>query len=103
MFHNIPTEQPFVEAAEIFEFLNSLRPELLNQLLDICKSIKVKRIFLYLAENQNHPWWNEINKKISIGSGKRVVEKNGVLNKKYLITVPSELFDKSEANDEGRF
>lgn len=100
MIHNVSKNQSFIEVAEVFEFLNSLRAELLNQLLENCKSIKVKRIFLFLSEFNKHPWWDKINKNINIGHGKRLVEKNGALNKKYLITVPLELVKKDYDNEE---
>lgn len=100
MLHHIPSHQSFVESAEIFEFLVSLRAELLNKLLSNCNSIKVKRIFLFIAEKNNHPWLREINLNLNLGKGKRVVEKKGVFNQKYLITVPRELAQEEINNEE---
>lgn len=96
MIHHIPYHQSFVESAEIMEFLASLRPDMLNELLINCQSIKVRRIFFFLAEINKHPWSKELNLDLNMGKGKRVIEKKGVLNKKYLMTVPRELMQEEE-------
>lgn len=89
LLYLVPNDQSFAEASLIFESLTSLRGDKLQHLLVKCNSIKVKRMFLYLSERYNHPWYREINmSKIFIGSGKRVIEKGGILNKKFKITVP---------------
>lgn len=88
LFH-IPQKKSFNEAIKIFENLTTLRYEQIQKLLDNCKSIKVKRLFLYLAETGNHTWFKKINvDTIYLGSGKRVIEANGKLDAKYKITVP---------------
>ena len=89
MLYYIPKKQNFEDALLIFENLTTLRPEILQELLENCNSIKVKRLFLYMAEYHKHTWFKKLNNKnINIGKGKRVVCKNGILYKKYLITVP---------------
>jgi hypothetical protein len=56
--------------------------------LENCSSIKVKRIFLYLAETQKHGWYDFIDQKnIGLGSGKRVINPSGKLDKKYSIVI----------------
>ncbi len=88
LFH-VPRKQSFDEAIKIFENLTTLRFEIVQTLLDNCKSIKVKRLFLYLAETSNHFWLKKINlDSINLGSGKRVIEAKGKLDAKYKITVP---------------
>lgn len=68
--------------------LGTLRPSILQAVLEKCKSVKAKRVFLYLAEKLSLKFMDELNlEKISLGSGKRVVVKGGELQKKYLITV----------------
>ncbi|MFR9534110.1 MAG: type IV toxin-antitoxin system AbiEi family antitoxin domain-containing protein, partial [Rikenellaceae bacterium] len=74
--------------------LTTLRPKLLQQLLELCSSVKVKRLFLYMAEKSGHSWFRSLDlDKIDLGSGKRMIEKNGVYNSKYMITLPNELVD----------
>jgi len=88
LFH-VPRKQSFDEAIKIFENLTTLRFEIVQTLLDNCKSIKVKRLFLYLAETSNHFWLKKINlDSVNLGSGKRVIEAKGKLDAKYKITVP---------------
>ncbi|MBC8383305.1 MAG: type IV toxin-antitoxin system AbiEi family antitoxin [Candidatus Cloacimonetes bacterium] len=89
MLHIVPYEQSFDETSKIMENLMTLRPALLDQLLINCNSIKVKRMFLYLAENLNMPWFDELSlEQIYLGKGKRSIVKNGRYDPKYKITVP---------------
>lgn len=86
-----PKNQDLLECYQLMEGLNNLRPNLVQNLLENCSSIKVKRLFLYLAEKASHSWVQHINlEKIDLGSGKRSIVKNGVYNSKYKITVPTE-------------
>jgi len=88
MLYYIPSLQGFGEALHLMESLITLRPGLVQNLLEKCKSVKVKRLFLYMAEKLELPWFEQIDqKKINLGSGKRVIIPNGALDKKYLITV----------------
>lgn len=74
----------------LFEGLGTFRPVLVQQLLESCVSVKVKRLFLHLAEKHGHPWFKQLDPtKISLGSGKRVFVPGGRLDPKYLITVPA--------------
>ena len=92
MLYQIPGRQTFNEALLIMENLATLRPELVQQLLQQCRSIQVKRLFMYMAEKHAHAWVEELNlSAVNLGSGKRVVVKNGALDRKYQITVPREL------------
>jgi hypothetical protein len=87
----LPRRASYTEAKEIMENMISLRPSLVQHLLESCTSIKVKRLFLHLAEKINHPWFKKLNiEKIDLGHGKRVLFENGVLDKKYNITVPKD-------------
>ncbi len=73
------------------ENLATLRAELVQKLLENCHSIKVKRLFMYMAEKIAHSWVEELNTdRLDFGSGKRVIVPNGVLDKKYQITVEHE-------------
>lgn len=91
MLYHIPKYQGFSEASHLMENLTTLRPQLVQKLLEQCNSIKVKRLFLYFAEKHEHEWLNQLNiNRINLGTGKRVVVKNGKLDKKYQITVLAE-------------
>ena len=70
-----------------------MKPEesMIQTLLEHCRQIKVKRLFLYLADKLHLPWFEGLDLgRIDTGKGKRVIEANGILDKKYLITVPRE-------------
>lgn len=76
----------------LMENLTTLRPKILQELLESCNSVKVKRLFLVLAEHTNHPWVKRINvEKIDFGMGKRVVGKGGYYNSKYQLSLPVDL------------
>lgn len=87
-----PEKQNLTECYELMEGLNNLRPDQVQMLLEKCRSIKVKRLFLYLAEKAGHDWFQFLDlKKVDLGSGKRSVVKGGVYVETYQITVPREL------------
>jgi hypothetical protein len=88
----VPGKQDLMECLHIMEGMNNVRPAVVQELLEKCNSIKVKRLFLYLAEKANHEWWKRLEPdKIYLGKGKRSMIRNGVYNSKYLITVSKEL------------
>ena len=74
----------------VFEGLGTLRPSLVQQLLEACRSIRVKRLFLHLAEKQAHAWFGQLDlTRVGLGTGKRMLIPGGRLDPKYLITVPA--------------
>ena len=89
MLHLVPGKISFEEALLIMENLVSLRPDMVQRLVVMCRSIKVKRLFMYMAERQGHSWVSDLDiSKIDIGKGKRMIVPNGKYDRKYLITVP---------------
>lgn len=91
MLYFVPKEQGFDEAQKIIENLFTLRPQLVQKLLENCNSIKTKRLFLYLAEKQSLPWVRKLDlSRINLGSGARQIVAGGFLDKKFKITVPKE-------------
>jgi hypothetical protein len=86
----VPQEISFEYAGNVVEVLQTLRPKLVEELLIVCRSVKVKRLFLFLAEYNKLPWLDDISrKKICLGKGSRSIAKPGVLDAKYQITVPA--------------
>jgi len=89
MIYLIPKTQGFDEADKIMNGLLSLRPDIVQGLLENCRSVKVKRLFLYLSDRNELPWFADLNlNNIDLGSGKRVIVKNGKYNAKYRISIP---------------
>jgi hypothetical protein len=87
-----PEKFPLSESFELMEGLGSLRPAKVQELLKNCKSVKVKRLFLYFAEKANHSWFKYIDtSKINLGVGNRSLVESGVLVSKYKLVLPNEL------------
>ena len=93
----VPNKQSLVECYEIMEGLNNLRPSQVQALLEQCSSIKVKRLFLYLAGKSGHEWVKHIQlDRIDLGKGKRSIIKGGVYDSEYEITINKELGPENE-------
>ena len=91
----LPDRFDMVECYQIFEGLSNLRPKILQELLENCNSVKVKRLFLYMASKANHQWLGFVDQsRIELGTGDRVIVKGGVYISKYKISVPKELTEK---------
>lgn len=96
MLYHVPNKVSFDEALLVMENLTSLRPSLVQDLLLNCHSVKVKRLFMYMAEKHAYPWVEQINtSKVDFGRGNRSVVAHGVLDKKYKITVPKSTFEET--------
>ena len=91
MLYLVPGKVSFEESFLIMESLVTLRPEIVQNLLEICRFVKVKRLFMYMAEKHRHPWVEKLDlSQIDFGKGKRRIVSGGELNSKYNITVPRE-------------
>ena len=87
-----PNKFPLSESFELMEGLGALRPAKAQELLENCKSLKVKRLFLYFSERANHSWFKYLDiSKIDLGIGKRSLVESGVLISKYKLVLPNEL------------
>jgi hypothetical protein len=84
--------EDFVEARELMDGLNNLRPATVQSLLQACSSIKVNRTFLYLADMAGHEWLRHVDRSnINMGSGARSLVSDGIYVPKYKIMVPKGL------------
>ena len=89
-----PSRYDLMDVYYLIEMLTSLRSALIQQLLENCTSVKVKRMFLYMAEKAHHRWFAKLDlSKISLGSGTRSFAKGGVKVNTYDIVIPKELAD----------
>ena len=90
--HLAPKYYSVMDLYYVMEMLTTLRSQLVQQLLTQCTSLKVKRLFMYMADKSQHQWFHALDRSlIDIGYGKRSFSKNGVYNSNYLITIPKEL------------
>lgn len=96
----IHDESGFLLADKYFESVTTLRPKLLNSLLQECRQIKTKRLFLWFSDRHKHAWRNKLNTdNIDLGSGKRMIVKGGALDKTYAITVPRSMTGEQDAEN----
>ena len=87
-----PTNYALMDVYYIMEMLTTLRPKLVQLLLEECASVKVKRLFLYMAEKSGHQWFNALDlSKVDLGRGDRMIAEGGKYISKYGITIPKEL------------
>ncbi len=83
------SESSFTYASQLFEGLTALRPRVVNQLLAACRSLKVKRLFLFLSSHYHYPWAEKIDRSaVDLGKGKRLIVRGGRYDREFRITVP---------------
>ena len=92
LLDELPDRESFHQADKLMEGLTNLGPRRLQKLLEDCKSVKVKRLFFYLADRHDHAWLKRIEReRIDLGKGKRLLFRGGKLDATYSITVPEDL------------
>ena len=94
LLQGVPGELGFDAADELATGLQSLRPKAMEALLRRCRSFKVRRLALWMAERHQQPWLGKLDPSaLDIGKGKRSLAPGGRLIKKFGITVPQHLAD----------
>ena len=94
VLQDVPTRESVYEADVLMQGMVNLRPAWVMSLLIACASVKVKRLFLALAERHQHQWLAHLDlTKVDLGKGKRMLAPGGKLHPKYLITLPADLDD----------
>jgi hypothetical protein len=92
LLQDVPARESVYEADVLMQGLVNLRPKLLSVLLRSCASVKVKRLFLALADRHAHAWFKHLDLDgVDLGQGKRMLEPGGKLHPKYLVTLPADL------------
>lgn len=87
-----PQHFDLLECYQMMEGMNDIRPSLVQELLVQCKSIRVKRLFLYMASKAKLPVleYFDLN-KVELGTGDRSIVENGVYDPQYKISIPKAL------------
>lgn len=89
-----PKQFALMDVMYLMEMLTTLRPKVVEALLKECTSVKVNRLFLYMAEKARHGWLKRVDLSgVDLGTGTRSFAKGGVTIPKYNIVVPKELAD----------
>ena len=92
LLDEVPARETFHQADKLMESLRTLSPRRLQQLLEECSNIKVKRLFLWFARRHRFLWLPQLNpERIDLGSGKRMLVRRGTLDATYKITVPGDM------------
>lgn len=92
LLDELPDHESFHQVDVLMEGLSDLAPRRLQRLLVRCRSVKVKRLFFFFADRHRHAWLKHIERAaIDLGSGKRMLVKEGRYDPAYQITVPKEL------------
>ncbi|MFA7159123.1 MAG: type IV toxin-antitoxin system AbiEi family antitoxin [Kiritimatiellia bacterium] len=89
VMHLATSNSAIEHAVELMDGLSTLRPQVIQALLESCRSAKVKRLFLWAAEAVRHDWFARLAPgRIDLGKGKRQLYHGGCFDTKYGITVP---------------
>ncbi len=88
----VPGRFSFEHADQLMQGLATLSPRRLEKMLPQVRHVKAKRLFFWLAERQGHAWFRKMDPEhFDLGRGKRLIARGGMLDRKYLITVPGEM------------
>ena len=92
LLDELPEKETFHQADVLLAGCTSLSPKRLNRLLRECRSVKVKRLFLWFADRHRHAWRTQLDRDhIDLGTGKRMLVRGGRFDAQYQITVPEDL------------
>ncbi len=87
-----PQSFDLLECYQLLEGMNTLRPDVMQNLLEECSSIRVKRLFLYMAKKAKLPVGQFLDSsKIDLGKGDRAIVQDGIYISEFKITVPKEM------------
>ena len=90
LLKDVPQSVSFERAERFMEGLSDLSPRRLELLLQRTASVKVRRLFFWLAERQGHPWARSFRPDdFDLGRGKLALAKGGRFVSRYGITVPA--------------
>ncbi|MBW6457135.1 MAG: type IV toxin-antitoxin system AbiEi family antitoxin [Trueperaceae bacterium] len=86
---DVPHRITFEMADAIGDGLRTLRPALLQRLLETVKSVKARRLALWFADRHAQPWRERLDRdRIDLGTGNRTLAPKGRLDPTYRITYP---------------
>lgn len=85
----VPKKLSFEHAYLLMEGQETLRVDLLQSLLQNCRSYLLKRLFLHLAKKCQLPWFERLNlNSIELGQGKRKIGSGAYYDPEFKLLVP---------------
>lgn len=91
---DVPHRITFEMANAIGDGSRTLRPSLMQRLLESVRSIKVRRLALWFADRHAQPWRERLEReRVDLGTGNRTLAPQGRLDPTYRITYPRGLDD----------
>ena len=88
MMYLVPKQQAYEEAVQIMASLTTLRPKVVQRLLESCTSVKTKRLFMHIAEQLELPCLPHLDaSNVNFGSGRRSIHTGGRLERKYNLVI----------------
>lgn len=85
----VPQVVSYSHAYLLFQGQETLRPRMIQQLLECCLSYKVKRLFLHLGKKCGLSWLTRLNlENVDLGQGKRQIGAGGRYDSEYKLSVP---------------
>lgn len=96
--HLARTEDDLVSCYQLMEGLGAANPKTVQSLLEKCGSVKVLRLFLFMAKKAGHTWYNYLNldyEQLNFGRGSRSVTrgKGGIFVPEFQLIIPRKLID----------
>jgi hypothetical protein len=87
-----PDRMDLIEIFGLLESQRTLRPKVMQSLLGDCSSVKVKRLFMFMAERAKLPVFAKLDQQqIDLGRGARSLVAKGAYVAKYELVVPRAL------------
>ncbi|WP_282576773.1 type IV toxin-antitoxin system AbiEi family antitoxin domain-containing protein [Sinorhizobium meliloti] len=97
VLQDVPETISFEHAEQLLQGMTTLSPRVMERLLRKCTHVKVRRLFYWMAERHSYPWLKKLPQPdtldgLGLGRGNRMLAKGGKLDKKYMITVPEDMW-----------
>lgn len=94
---DVPGAISFEHADQLLQGMTNLSPRRMEELLRKCTSVKLRRLFYWMAGRHSYAWLKKLPKpealdELGLGSGNRVLARDGRLDPRYRITVPEEMW-----------
>lgn len=92
VLHDVPEPITVGQASTYFRAATTVRPRVIQELLEACRSVKVKRLLFLIADHSGLRWVNRLDRdRVDLGAGKRVLGGGGHYYAQYELSLPEAL------------